>query len=403
MKKYITAVVISMAIAVSACHHDHNHEADEHDHDHETCSEKDHEQQTPNHSEDKELEGGVVFTKAQQANVEFATEEIQPIPFGQVIRTIAQIQPSQGDERIITAKTSGTVFFNGDITEGNNVVAGKTLCTIDGSTTVNNNLAVSYVEAESEYNRSKEEYERSVKLAKDTIISQSELLQAKTEFINAEANYNNLRRNFSRGKLRISSPISGHITRVSVQNGQFVEAGQPIVIISQKCDSCGLYLKAELQPRFFDVLDTNMSAHIRMLNSNRTYTLEELGGSVLSFGKSVDINNPLIPVTFLVTQRTASLLPGSFVEMFIKTKTNAQAMTVPNEAIVEEMGNFFIFVQHSPELFEKRLIETGVTDGLRTEIRKGLSAGEIVVSKGAILIKLAQVSGALDAHAGHAH
>jgi multidrug efflux pump subunit AcrA (membrane-fusion protein) len=184
-----------------------------------------------------------------------------------------------------------------------------------------------------------------------------------------------------------------------VQNGQYVESGQPVLVVSQNRD---LFLKAELQPKYFDVLKNITSANIRLLNSNRTYSLEALGGRVLSFGKSADVNNPLIPVVFQVNN-TAELLSGNFVEMFIKTQTTTQAVTIPNEAIIEEMGNYFVFVQLTPELFEKRSVKTGVTDGVRIEIKEGVTADERVVSKGAILVKLAQSSGALDAHAGHVH
>ncbi len=97
------------------------------------------------------------------------------------------------------------------------------------------------------------------------------------------------------------------------------------------------------------------------------------------------------------------LLPGSFVEMFIKTQTGTQALTVPNEAIIEEMSNYFVFVQLTPELFEKRPVKTGVSDGIRIEITEGITEGERVASKGAIWLKLAQDSGTLDPHAGHAH
>jgi len=383
MKKYYIVITVFIAIITSGCRHNHDHEGHDHDHDDAAVISS----------------NGVTFTKEQQAKIDFATEEVRYEPFGQVIRTTAQIQPSQGDERIVSAKASGTAFFNVNITEGKVVNAGQTLFTIDGSATADNNLAVRYAEAESEYNRAKTEYERKAELAKDNIVSQSDLLQAKTDFANAEANYNNLKRNFSAGRQSISSPIGGFVTRVLVQNGQFVEAGQPVLVVSQNRD---LLVRAELQPRFFDLLSNITSANIRTLNNNRVYSLEELGGRVLSYGKSTDINNPLIPVVFQVNSKTG-LLPGSFVEMFIKTQTNAQAITVPNEAIVEEMSNFFVFVQLTPEFFEKRPVKTGVTDGIRIEITEGVTAGEHVVSKGAILVKLAQASGALDAHAGHVH
>jgi hypothetical protein len=150
------------------------------------------------------------------------------------------------------------------------------------------------------------------------------------------------------------------------------------------------------------LLSNITSANIRLTNSNRIYSLEELNGRVLSYGKSADVNNPLIPVLFQVNNK-AGLLAGSFVELFIKTQTTAQAITVLNEAIIEEMGNYFVFVQLTPELFEKRAVIKGVTDGIRTEITEGIAAGDRVVSKGAILVKLAQSSAALDPHAGHVH
>ena len=344
---------------------------------------------------------GAVFTKEQSWKVDFATAEARLEPFGQIIRTMAQIQPSQGDEQIISAKISGAAFFTTNITEGKVVAAGQSLFTIDGSTTADNNLAVRYAEVESEYNRAKAEYERKTELAGENIVSQSDLLKAKTDFVNAETNYNNLKNNFTAGKQSVSSPIGGFVTRVFVQNGQYVEAGQPVIVVSQNRD---LLLKAELQPRFYDLLDKITTANIRFLNANRTCSLEELGGRLLSYGKSTDINNPLIPVIFQVgAYGNTPLLPGSIVEMFIKTQTSDQAVTVPNEAIIEEMGNFFVYMQLTPELFEKRPVKTGVTDGIRIEITEGITAGDRVVSKGAIMVKLAQASGTLDAHAGHVH
>jgi RND family efflux transporter MFP subunit len=343
---------------------------------------------------------GTVFTKEQSWRVDFSTDEARSEPFGQIIRTIAQIQPSQGDERTVTAKVSGVVLFpNNDIVNGKTVTAGQSLFSIDGSGMADNNLSVRYAEAQSEYKRAKAEYERKQELAKEHIVSQSDLLKAQTEFANAEAVYNNLHKNFIAGKQMVSSPISGFVTRVLVRNGEYAEAGQAVLVVSQNRD---LLIKAELQPKYFDMLNSITSANIRVLETNRTYTLEELNGRMVSFGKSTDIANPLIPVIFQLTNKVG-LLSGSFVEVYIKTQTNAQAITVPNEAVIEEMGNYFVYVQLTPELFEKRAIKKGATDGFRTEIKAGLTAGERVVGKGAILVKLAQAAGSLDAHSGHTH
>lgn len=347
-----------------------------------------------------EVVNGIAFTKGQSWKVGFATEVVRRQEFGQVIKTTAQIQPSSGDERIITAMTDGVVIFQDNQTvPGRAVSSGQRLFYIDASEMADNNLSVKTLEAESEYNRAKIEYERKEKLAKDNIISQSELLQAKTELANAQANVDNLNRNFTSGKQAVSSPLSGFVTDVLVQNGEFVSAGQPVLRVSKNKD---LFIKAELQPKYFNTLSNISTANITIPAINQSYSLEELNGKVLSYGQSSNMNNPLIPVMFQVSN-SAGLLPGSFVDMYIKIKSNNQEISIPNTAIVEEMGAYFVMVQITPELFEKRAIVKGPTDGFSTLIVDGVSENERIVSKGAIFVKLAQAAGALDPHAGHAH
>lgn len=342
---------------------------------------------------------GVLFTKEQSWKVDFATEEVRQEPFGQIIRTVAQIQPSQIDEKVIVAKAGGIVSFSGSgLIAGQSVNAGQVMFTIDSGDLADNNLGVRYNEAISELNRAKTDYERKKELAKDRIVSERELLDAETAFKNAEVNFNHLHKNFSAGKQTVSSPLNGFVKQVLVRNGEYVSGGQPVIVVSQNRD---LLIKAEIKPRYFDGLATIGDVNIKLLNSNLTYSLEELKGKIVSYGKSVDLQNPLIPLIFQV-QNNIGLLPGSFVEMYIRLRTSDQALTVSRESIIEEMGAYFVFVQITPEFFEKRPVVAGKTDGFRTEILQGLSVSERVVSKGAILVKLAQVSGQLDTH-GHVH
>jgi RND family efflux transporter MFP subunit len=382
MKLYnLTATLLFTAIIFASCGNNKNQDIDIHEDDEKTNAD------------------AIVFTKNKQQKTDFAVEDVRIEPFEAIIRTAAQVLPSQGDEKIVTAKANGTVVFSSDFAiAGKAVKAGQSLFTIESSG-LTDNLNIRYAEAENEYNRAKKEYERKLELEKDKIVSKQDLIKAETEYKNAEFVYNNLRKNFSGGKQIITSPISGFITKMLMRNGEYVETGQPVLIISQNSN---LFIKAELAPKYFSSLGKITSANIHVMNTNETYSLEELNGKVLSFGKSVDINNPLVPVVFQVNNN-AGLLSGSIVELYIKTQTGKQATVVPNEAIVEEMGNYFVFVELTPETFEKRAIIKGTTDGLRTEIKKGLSAEERIVSKGAILVKLAQSTEELDVHSGHSH
>ncbi|MGL4957166.1 MAG: efflux RND transporter periplasmic adaptor subunit [Bacteroidales bacterium] len=342
----------------------------------------------------------VIFTKEQSWKVNFATEQSRSETFGTVIKTTAQVMPSQGDERVVTAKASGSVRFAADnIVAGQMVAKGKPLLRIESAGMVDNNMSLRYSEALNEYNRSKIEYERKQQLSQDKIVSESELLTAKTTFDNAQAVYFNLRNNFSEEGQIVVAPIRGFIKQLLVGSGEFVEVGQPLISITQNST---LFIKAELSPKYYAVLSQIKTANIREQSTQKTYTLESLGGKLLSYAKSADLQNPLIPIIFQVNN-TADLLSGSFVDMYIKTQSPTHAITIANEALVEEMGNYFVYRQLTPELFEKTEVKIGVSDGLRTEVVQGLEAGQRIVSKGAILVKLAHAAGGLDPHAGHVH
>lgn len=342
----------------------------------------------------------IAFTKEQSWKIEFATEAPVMQPFGQVIKTTAKVVPATSDELIITAKAKGIVVMNsGAVLAGNSVKSGATLLTVGSTGIADDNSSVAFTEAKNNYEKAKADYERAQELAKDKIISDKDLHQYRVDYENAKVHFESISGNYNASGLAVKSSIDGFISQVYVSNGQFVEVGQPLVsVIKNK----NVYLKADIQPRYASALGTIKSANIRVLPSRNSFTLEELNGKVVSVGKSTETDGFLIPVTLQV-ENNGSFVSGSFAEVFLKAETSKQALTIPTSAILEEQGSFSVLVQINPELFEKREVKVGATDGIRTEILTGISATERVVTKGAILVKLAQASGALDPHAGHVH
>ena len=343
---------------------------------------------------------GAVFPKEKSWSVDFATEEAVLEPFGQVIRATSRVQPSQEEVFTVSALTDGVVSIGAKaLVEGREVHKGETLCIVKGSGTADENLATKYARAEADYNFARNEYERKKALASDRIVSESELRQAEAAFEIAKAVFENLKGNFDASGQSAKSPIEGFVTSVTVSNGQFVRAGDPIATVSR---SRSLLVVAEIQPRYSACLKDICGATFKDMDSRRIWTLDELGGKVVSYGKSVSSDSPLIPVTFSVPNK-GGFIPGSFLQTRIITRSETPAITLPTTSLIEEQGNYFVYRQLTPEYFEKTPVTIGASDGLRTEIRSGLSAGERVVSKGAMFVKLAQASGALDPHAGHNH
>lgn len=341
-----------------------------------------------------------VFTKEQSWKVDFSTGLPTVGPFGEVIKTTALVQPSQGNERVVSSRTEGIVRITVDnLLEGIEVSTGQTLLTISGSQMSDNNITVRFAEARNNYEKSKADYERALELAKDKIVSDKDLMAAKNQVENSKAVYDNLKQNFSADGQTVVSPMSGFIKQVFVKNGSYVGVGQPLVAVSQNRT---LTLTADLPMKYAAVLGAIYSANIRTPYDNKTYTLEELNGRVLAFGKSSGSGNYLVPVSLQINN-TGGFIPGSFVEVYLKTVTSGEALTVPVTAVLEEQGNYFVWVQVNPELFEKREVSAGKTDGVQMQILEGLHPDERIVTRGAMLIKLAQATGTLDAHSGHVH
>ena len=341
-----------------------------------------------------------VFTKEQSWKIDYSSDFPKKEPFGQVIKTTAQVQSAQSDEIIVSAKTNGIVILsNNNILEGKEVSKGQVLFSISSSELADNNISVRYAEAKNNFEKAKSDYERAKELAKDKIVSEKDLFNAKNQYDNTKAIYNNLNKNFNSTGQNVLSPMNGFIKQIFVKNGTYVVAGRQIATISQNKT---LILSAEVQQKYALILGAINSANIRTLHDNQTYSLEQLNGRVLSFGKSTNNYNYLIPVKLQIDNK-GGFTSGSFVEIYLKTLTNSEALTVPNTALLEDQGSYFVYVQTTPELFEKREVKIGVTDGLKTEIIKGIAYNERIVTKGAILIKLAQATGTLDAHSGHVH
>lgn len=340
-----------------------------------------------------------VFTKEQSWKINFATAMPAMEPFGEVIKTSALVTSSQEGEAIVSAKSAGIVIFSaGVVTEGMSVSAGQTIASISGGM-ADNNPAIRFEEARNNFEKASADFERAKLLSADNIISQKEFLDAKNRYDNAKSVYDNLRGNFSRSGQSVKSPLGGFIRQLFVSNGAYVEAGTPLMVVSQ---SRKLTLTASLPQRYLPVLATVRDASIRANSQSPALSLGELKGKVLSYGKAANSDNFLIPFTMQI-ENNGTFIPGSFVEVYLKGLSGTNLITVPVKSLMEEQGLFYVWVQITPELFEKREVKVGRNDGRSAEILSGLLATERVVTAGAVQIKLAQATGTLDAHSGHVH
>ena len=201
----------------------------------------------------------------------------------------------------------------------------------------------------------------------------------------------------SSGRLAVRAPASGTVVEVFSGTGKGIEAGQPIVRI---VNTATLWLKANLPAVDAGKLPRQPSASFTVAGQEGAFKT----GRLVSVGDMLDPQSRTLPVIFSVPNSDARLKVGMFATVGLSTGASTEGLVLPVEALSEDEGRFFVFVQTSGERFARREVQIGVKDGGLVQIVKGLEAHERVVVKGSYYVKQASTAAKKeDPHAGHAH
>lgn len=374
-------------------HEGHDHEHEGHDHNHEG---HDHEYAGHNHeSEEAKHSDEIIFPKAQAAKTTFEVREIQPASFNQVVKTTGQILAAPGDEAVIVATSNGVVSFTSNkLTEGTKVQKGQSLFQISSKNIAEGDY---YTKVKATYEAAKASYDRAESLVKDKIISQKEFENTKLEFENAKTAYDAVSNNKTAKGVSVNAPINGHVKNILVKEGEYITVGQPLATISQ---NQRLVLRAEVSQRYYNAMQSIKSANFKTPYDNKVYSLEDLNGRLLSFGKTSNENSFFIPVSFEFDNK-GEVIPGSFVEVYLISAPIENTLSIPVSALTNEMGIHYVYVQIDEEGYRKQEVALGANNGKEVQIIKGLHPGDRVVTQGAYQVKMASASGAIP-H-GHSH
>lgn len=366
--------------------HDHNHEGHDHSHEGHGHTEK----AATAHSDEIILPPA----KAQAAGVRSSV--IEPGIFHQVIKTSGQVMAAQGDESVAVATVAGVVSFRGKVIEGMSVGQGTPLVMLSSKNMADGDPVQ---RARIAYEVSKKEYERMKSLVGNKIVSEKDFAQAEQAYQNARISYEAVAKNSTANGQAVTSPISGYVKSLLVKEGDYVQVGQPLVSITQNRK---LFLRADVSEKYYPYLRTIGSANFCTPYNNKVYTLKDLNGRLLSYGKaSGGDGGYFVPVTFEFDNK-GDIIPGSFVEIFLLSSPLENVISLPHTALTEEQGSFFIYLQLDDEGYKKQLVSLGADNGESVQILSGVKAGDRVVTQGAYQVKLASATNAIPAHS-HEH
>ncbi len=385
-------------------HEGHSHDGHVHDHEghehgaHENHAGHDHSGHSHEgdiHSEGEGSPDEIILSAESAAAAGVKAETIMPGKFRSVLEVSGRIMPAPGNESTVVANVPGVVSFAAPLVEGSRVNEGSPMFTISSSNLQDGDPVQ---RARIAYETAQKEYERAAKLVEDNIVSRQEYEAAKGRYETARLTYEALAADGSGNGTAVKSPASGYVESCLVKKGDYVSVGTPLATV---LSGNSMYLKADVSERYLSRLPGVKSANFRLSYSDKVFSTAGLDGRLLGYGRSTNETNAYIPMTFAINA-TDDILAGAYAQIWLLSEERDGVISLPVEAITEEQGHNFVYIQLDPTCYKKQEVTLGATDGNRYEILSGLNGGETVVTHGAIHVKLASASNAIPAHS-HSH
>lgn len=174
------------------------------------------------------------------------------------------------------------------------------------------------------------------------------------------------------------SPVAGYITTLDIREGEYAMEGGTIVRIA---DLSTLWAEAQVYTSQLSQIDNNAIASVQFPDLPGKQTM----GKIEFMNPEI---NPQTRITLLrvnVANSGKLLKPGMPAYVTIKGK-QVNTLTLPSDAVLRTGTGASVWVQTGNHTFKSRMVEIGMEDGERVEIKSGLQSGDIVVITGAYLL-----------------
>ena len=186
------------------------------------------------------------------------------------------------------------------------------------------------------------------------------------------------------------APGSGIVSRIAVQEGGAVNAGMPIMEVT---DLSKVWVTAEIMENQAAWITPGKSVEI----SVDSLPGETFEGKVDYLYPTVNASTRTHPVRIVLANKGLKLKPGMFAKVTLYGGKGEEAVLVPSEAVITTGKRSIVLVAQGEGHFLPVAVQTGMESDGQTAVLKGLQGGEQVVTSGQFLIESeANLRGALD-------
>lgn len=181
-------------------------------------------------------------------------------------------------------------------------------------------------------------------------------------------------------QIPVNAPFGGVVLERLVTPGTAVNPGAPLFVVS---DLSTLWVLAELDEAHISGAQVGRPVSVRV----PAYPNDVFSGKVTYVGETVNPKTRRVTIRCEVPNTDGRLKPEMYATVDVADGAPKAVLVVPSAAVQSVNDQPSVFVREADNRFRMRPIEVGIEQGGVVEVRRGLKAGDQVVTAGAFILK----------------
>jgi len=180
----------------------------------------------------------------------------------------------------------------------------------------------------------------------------------------------------------VTTPFAGTVIERLATEGSAVTPGTPLLVVS---DLSRVWVTAEIDEALVGRVVTGRPVTVKAA----AYPNETFPGTLAAIGDVVNPDTRRVTLRIELANPGRRLKPQMLVTVSVAATAPRSVLVVPARALQTMDGESVVFVRSGADQFARRVVTTGATVNGAVEIVRGLSAGDVVATSGAFLLKSA--------------
>ncbi|MDR0962342.1 MAG: efflux RND transporter periplasmic adaptor subunit [Mediterranea sp.] len=218
-------------------------------------------------------------------------------------------------------------------------------------------------------------YRQSALLEKDAV-SKEAYEQAQTELATLNADIDLVKANIAQTELR--APFDGIIGLRKVSVGAYAV---PSTVVAKLTRITPLKIEFSIPERYGSVVPMGSNLDFKVEGH-----LDPFHGKVYARETGMNLDTRSLTLRALYSNADGKLMPGRFAEITLKRAEIKDALAIPTEAIVPEMGKDKVFLYRNGQA-QPTEITAGIRTDAEVEVLQGLQEGDTIIVSGTLQLR----------------